>query len=109
MKNNSEIRAGRVGPPWQQNPIVGAYTGTYDVVVEDKFEEDMKLFISEYPALKNVKVDKSILPQWDKDQRLSNKLSIDALGMTYTHHKTTIIDTCESLIGHGLIKDKRKK
>ena len=52
---------------------------------------------------------KSILPQWDKDQRLSNKLSIDALGMTYTHHKTSIIDTCESLIGHGLIKDKRKK
>jgi hypothetical protein len=64
MKNNSEIRAGRVGPPWQQNPVVGAYTGTYDVVVENKFEEDMKLFISEYPALKNAKVEKAILPQW---------------------------------------------
>lgn len=70
MKNNSEIRAGRVGPPWQQNPVVGAYTGTYDVIVEDKFDEDMKLFISEYPALQNVKVEKAILPQWIRPENI---------------------------------------
>jgi len=70
MKSNSEIRAGRVGPPWQQNPVVGAYTGTYDVAVEDKFEEDMKLFISEYPALKNAKVEKAILPHWIRPENI---------------------------------------
>jgi hypothetical protein len=43
---------------------VGFSTGTFDVIVEDKFDEDMKLFISEYPALQKVKVEKSILPQW---------------------------------------------
>jgi hypothetical protein len=70
MKNNSEIRAGRVGPPWQQNPVVGAYTGTFDVVVEDKYDEDMKFFISEYPALNNVKVKKAILPQWIRPENI---------------------------------------
>lgn len=63
-KNDREIRAGRIGPLLDQNPAVGASSGTYDVVVEDKFDEDMKLFISEYPALQKVKVEKSILPQW---------------------------------------------
>lgn len=64
MKNNSEVRAGRIGPPWQQNPVVGAYTGTYDVIVKDNFEEDMKLFVAEYPALQKARVEKFILPQW---------------------------------------------
>ena len=52
---------------------------------------------------------KTILPQWDKEQRLSNKLSIDALGMQYIPYKQTIIETAESLIDQGIIKDKRKK
>ena len=63
-KNDSEERAGRIRPLLNQNPVVGTYSGTFDVVVEDKFDEDMKLFISEYPALQKVKVEKSILPQW---------------------------------------------
>jgi hypothetical protein len=63
-KNNNEERAGRIMSPLQQNPVVGAVMATYDVVVEDKFEEDMKLFISQYPALQKVKVEKSIFPQW---------------------------------------------
>jgi hypothetical protein len=63
-KNDSEQRAGPFRPLLDQSPAVGAYTGTYDVVVEDKFEEDMKLFIAEYPILQKVKIEKSILPQW---------------------------------------------
>ena len=62
-KNDSEIRAGNVIPLIDQ-AVVGTASGTYDVVVEDKFEEDMKLFISEYPALQKVKVERNILPQW---------------------------------------------
>jgi hypothetical protein len=62
-KSDAEIRAGDAIPFIDQS-IAGYSSGTFDVVVEDKFDEDMKLFISEYPALKKVKVEKSILPQW---------------------------------------------
>ena len=44
--------------------VVGYSTGTFDVVIEDRFDEDMKLFTTEYPGLQKVKVEKSILPQW---------------------------------------------
>jgi len=62
-KNNAEISAGS-DTPFIDQSIAGFSSGTFDVVVEDKFDEDMKSFISEYPALKKVKVEKSILPQW---------------------------------------------
>jgi hypothetical protein len=62
-KNDSEQRAGPIIPVIDQ-AVVGSSSGTFDVVVEDKFDEDMKLFISEYPALQKVKVEKAILPQW---------------------------------------------
>ena len=52
---------------------------------------------------------KSILPQWDKVQRLSNQKSIDMLGMSYRPHRDTIIECGESLIDIGMVKDKRKK
>ena len=51
---------------------------------------------------------KSILPQWDKPQRLSNKKSIDILGMQYTDYKKTILDMTNNFIDVGIIKDKRK-
>jgi hypothetical protein len=46
--------------------IVGFSAGTFDVMVKDKFDEDMKLFISEYPGLEKVKINKTILPQWKR-------------------------------------------
>lgn len=61
-KNNAEISAGGATPFLDQY-IAGFSSGTFDVVVEDKFDEDMESFISEYPALQKVKVEKSILPQ----------------------------------------------
>lgn len=48
--------------------IVGFSSGTFDVKVEDRFEEDIQSFSSAYPALKNIQVDKSILPQWVRPQ-----------------------------------------
>ena len=54
-------------------PIVGFYTGTFDFVVEDRFDEDMKTFISEYPALQKVTVEKSILPQWIRPENRGPK------------------------------------
>jgi hypothetical protein len=67
-KNNAEISAGGAIPFIDQY-IAGFSSGTFDVVVEDKFDEDMKSFISEYPALQNMKVDKSILPQGIKPEK----------------------------------------
>jgi len=64
-KNESEIRAGRIYPLIDQSTI-GTSSGTFDVAVEDKFEEDVKLFISEYPALQKVRIEKALLPQWTR-------------------------------------------
>jgi dihydroflavonol-4-reductase len=50
---------------------------------------------------------KSILPQWDKVQRLSNRRSIEMLGITYCDYKRTILDMAESFIDKGIVKDKR--
>ena len=55
------------------NAAAGFLTGTYDVVIEDKFDEDMKTFIAEYPALKNIKIEKSILSQWIRPEKRQTK------------------------------------
>ncbi len=62
-KADTEISAGNAVPHMDQS-ISGFADGTFDIVVEDKFDEDMKSFISEYPGLQQVKVEKSILPEW---------------------------------------------
>ena len=66
--SSSEISAGG-SIPYIDQYIAGFSSGTFDVVVEDKFDEDMKSFISEYPALQKVKVEKSILPQWIRPEK----------------------------------------
>jgi hypothetical protein len=68
-KTDAEIKAGGDIPHIDQS-IAGFSSGTFDVVVEDKFDEDMKSFISEYPALQKVKVEKSILPQWIRPENI---------------------------------------
>lgn len=71
-KNESEVRAGRIYPLIDQATI-GVSSGTFDVVVKDKFEEDVKLFISDYPALQKVRIEKSLLPQWTRPKdKLAN-------------------------------------
>ena len=64
-KNDSEMRAGRMTPLIDQ-AVIGVSSGTFDVLVEDKFAQDQALFISEYPALQKVKIEKSLLPQWTR-------------------------------------------
>jgi hypothetical protein len=64
-KNDGEIRAGRIYPLIDQSTI-GTSSGTFDVLVEDRFEEDVKLFVSEYPALQKVRIEKYLLPQWTR-------------------------------------------
>ena len=67
-KSDAEISAGGAVPLIDQS-IPGFSSGTFDVEVEDKFDDDMKSFISEYPALKKVKVEKSILPHWIRPEK----------------------------------------
>jgi hypothetical protein len=67
-KSDAEISAGG-NVPYIDQSIAGFSSGTFDVVVEDKFDEDMKSFISEYPALQKVKVEKSIFPQGIKPEK----------------------------------------
>jgi outer membrane protein OmpA-like peptidoglycan-associated protein len=67
-KTDTEIKAGG-DIPYIDQSIPGFSSGTFDVVVEDKFDEDMKSFISEYPVLQKVKVEKSILPQWIRPEK----------------------------------------
>ena len=69
-KSKVEMMAGGAIPYIDQS-IAGFSSGTFDVVVEDKFDEDMKSFISEYPALQKVKVEKSILPQWIRPEKVA--------------------------------------
>ena len=66
---DSEKRAGReqlaIGPvvriERKEISRTGFASGVFDVIVEDRFDEDMKSFIAEYPALQNVTVEKAIL------------------------------------------------
>jgi hypothetical protein len=67
-KNDDEKRAGAVLPLIDQ-AAAGFSTGTFDVVVEDQYDNDLKIFVSEYPGLQNIKVEKSILPQWIRPEK----------------------------------------
>lgn len=62
-KSDAEERAGSVIPLIDQY-VTGFAGGTFDIFVDDRFDEDMKYFLKEYPGLQKVQVVKSILPQW---------------------------------------------
>ncbi len=70
-KEKNEATAGRevinmavMSVELKEKSIVGFSAGTIDILVEDKFNEDMNFFNAEYPALQHTPIDKSILPQW---------------------------------------------
>jgi hypothetical protein len=60
-KDDNEPNAGPLLPLIDQ-AVTGFSTGTYDLVIEDRFDEDIKSFTSEYPGLEKVKIEKFILP-----------------------------------------------
>jgi hypothetical protein len=53
--------------------IIGFTTGTFDIVVNARFDENMKTYISEYPVLVSVQVDEAILPQWVRPENREAK------------------------------------
>lgn len=52
---------------------------------------------------------KMILPFWDKTYNLSNKRSIEILGMKYRSLSESLIDMAHSLIDLGYAPDRRVK
>jgi hypothetical protein len=66
IKSDDEERAGLF--PLIDAGLVGFSTGTFDLTVQDRFDEDMKSFNSEFPGLQKVTVEKAILPQWTRPE-----------------------------------------
>ncbi len=64
-RQGDEFRAGPVIPLIDQ-AATGLSGGTYDIAVEDRWDDDAAEFIARFPALKNVTVAKNILPPFDR-------------------------------------------
>jgi hypothetical protein len=67
-RSDDEDSAGPTLPLINQ-ATAGFSNGTYEVTVEDRYDEDMKWFMAEYPALRTVLVEKSLLPAWQRPAR----------------------------------------
>lgn len=67
-KSDDEDSAGPTLPLINQ-ATAGFSNGTYEVTVEDRFDEDMKWFMAEYPALRTARIEKSLLPAWQRPAR----------------------------------------
>lgn len=64
-RSGDEFRAGSPIPLLDQ-AVVGASGGTFDVSITDEFSKDEALFRAKFPALKDVKITKDILPPFDR-------------------------------------------
>jgi hypothetical protein len=71
-KKDEEERAGPLLFAIDQ-AVAGFSTGTFDVIFTDKYDDDMVKFRTEYPVLKTVKIDKSILPPWIRPENIKKK------------------------------------
>jgi hypothetical protein len=59
-KSDNEPRAGGFIPILEQT-LIGFWKGTFDLRVEDNYEEDLPMFITKYPVLDKYEVIKSIM------------------------------------------------
>ena len=61
--------------PLIDQAVAGFSTGVLDVTITDNFANDKNLFYSEFPSLKNLTIDKSILPAWkNKDNEYNSDI-----------------------------------
>lgn len=66
-RSETEFRAGPVIPLVDQ-AVTGFSGGTFDIAVADRFDQDAPEFIKMFPALKNVQINKAILPAFDREK-----------------------------------------
>jgi hypothetical protein len=64
-RTGNEFKAGMTTPLLDQ-AVGGASGGTFDIVISDQFSTDEALFRSKFPALKDVIIQKAILPPFDR-------------------------------------------
>jgi len=64
-RQGNEFRAGQVIPLIDQ-AVACASTGTFDVDISDRFDEDIALFRKTFPALVAANVQKAVLPPFDR-------------------------------------------
>ena len=64
-RQGDEVKAGPTIPLLDQ-AAVGASGGTFDVEITDQFAKEEALFRSKFPALSGVKIQKTILPAFDR-------------------------------------------
>jgi len=53
--------------PTQEQRLTGAYNGTFDVVITDQWETDSVKFQTKFPALKDAKVTKFLIPPYNRE------------------------------------------
>lgn len=64
-RKGSEFRAGAPVPLIDQ-AVCGFSGGTFDVEITDAMDDDLKFFRRQFRALENVKIEKAILPPFDR-------------------------------------------
>lgn len=65
-RKEGEFGAGGNSLPVKEQREIGAFGGTFDVAVSDRWDTDEAKFSERIPALKGVKVEKAILPAFDR-------------------------------------------
>ncbi len=68
ITSKSDLPAGGVIPIIPQK-VSGCADGTFDVAIEDKYAEDASLVARSYPAMRGVKLEKMLLPPWNRPTR----------------------------------------
>jgi hypothetical protein len=61
-KDDSQERAGGLIPLLDQS-VAGFSTGTFNIDISDRYDEDIAKYVSQFPGLKGVTIGKTILPK----------------------------------------------
>jgi hypothetical protein len=63
----NEFKAGPTTPLLQQG-VSGASGGSFDVTIKDNYEVDVAALREKFPSLRNVEIQKAILPEWSRSK-----------------------------------------
>jgi len=69
-RKDGELRAGAILPLLDQ-AITGFSGGTFDVLLEDQYEQDMKVFRQRFPVLNAVAVKRDIFLPFEKSRAVA--------------------------------------
>jgi hypothetical protein len=64
-RKENEFRAGPVIPLIDQ-AVAGASSGSFDVEITDAYNSDVELFRKTFGPLKDMEIQKAVLPKWDR-------------------------------------------